>query len=40
LGIGLATHYLFGVCWLEKKLIEKEAKAEHGAKEAAGSQQT
>lgn len=32
-GIGLSMHYLFGVHWLEKALIEKEAKAEYRARE-------
>ena len=32
-GIGVAMHYLFGVQWLEKTLIEKEAKAEYRARE-------
>jgi hypothetical protein len=31
-GIGVAAHYLFGVRWLGKTLIEKEAKAEYRAK--------
>jgi len=33
-GIGLAMHYLFGVRWIEKTIIEKEAKAEYRAKRA------
>ena len=32
-GIGVAIHYLFGVHWLQKILIEKEANAEYRAKE-------
>ncbi len=32
-GIGISMHYLFGVRWLEKKLEEKEAKAEYRARE-------
>jgi len=33
-GIGVAVHYLFNVRWLEKSLIEKEAKAEYRARKA------
>ena len=33
-GIGVAMHYLFGVRWFEKTLIEKEAKAEYRARRA------
>ncbi|MEM2429219.1 MAG: 2TM domain-containing protein [Nitrososphaerales archaeon] len=33
-GIGISMHYLFGVCWLEKGLKEREAKAEYRAREA------
>ena len=31
-GIGVAMNYLFGVRWLEKALIEREAKAEYRAR--------
>jgi len=33
-GIGISMHYLFGVHWIEKELMEKEAKAEYKAREA------
>jgi len=33
-GIGISMHYLYGVRWLERILKEKEARAEHRAKEA------
>ena len=33
-GIGVAMHYFFGVRWLEKALIEEEAKAEYRARGA------
>ncbi len=32
-GIGISIHYLNAVCWIEKILKEKEAKAEYRAKE-------
>jgi len=33
-GIGISLHYLYGVRWLERILKEKEARAEHRAREA------
>ena len=34
--IFLIIHYLFGVRWLDKRLSEKEARAEYLAKESVG----
>ena len=35
-GIGISIHYLSGVCWIQKELEEKEAKAEYKVREAKG----